>query len=407
MTTTSHAQAHPQDALEPIAAAVAEVLSCPIELTTDIAPALDAFESAHCLDPRIQPAFTASVLRGFVRDMDRQVVHEIREPLGMAIALVRWDDRLLVIGPYTHEPMHPGVAEEAMSRLGIPSAHLPIYKHYRTRYAIVDAEYVYRGATSLLRAGGGEDALGSLREVEAEGGTVAPGVGEALQSAAFTVIEERYRLEREFMDAVEEGSSERALSALQRMGRMPQTISYLNTPFLGTTILRIMARVAAQRGGLPPVTVDAISQEYAQRLHRIGHSSDPKRSASFTAQMVTEFCRYVRRHNQREYPPLVRRVADEIDLHLSSHVSTTELADRLGVSASTLARRFKSATGMTIVAYTAQQRAERAARLLATTTQSVRDIALFVGYDDANYFVKVFREAHGMTPTAYREAHTA
>ena len=162
-----------------------------------------------------------------------------------------------------------------------------------------------------------------------------------------------------------------------------------------------------RRGGLPPVTVDAISQEYAQRLHRIGHSSDPKRSASFTAQMVTEFCRYVRRHNQREYPPLVRRVADEIDLHLSRPVSTTELADRLGVSASTLARRFKSATGMTIVAYTAQQRAERAARLLATTTQSVRDIALFVGYDDANYFVKVFREAHGMTPTAYREAHTA
>ena len=57
----------------------------------------------------------------------------------------------------------------------------------------------------------------------------------------------------------------------------------------------------------------------------------------------------------------------------------------------------------TIAAYTAQQRTERAARLLATTTQSVQDIALFVGYDDANYFVKVFRAAHGMTPSAYRD----
>ncbi|GAA1057272.1 hypothetical protein GCM10017608_07130 [Agromyces luteolus] len=404
MATTSPA---PSSAtLEAVVAAVAQVLSCPVELAPDVAAALDAFEAAHCLDPRIQPAFTAAVLRGFVREMEPQVVHEIVEPLGMAIALARWGDRLLVIGPYTHEPMHPGVAEEVLSRLGIPSAHLPVYKLYRTRYPIVDAEYVYRGAAAMLQAAGSEELLGSLREVVAEGGAITPGFGEAPQSAAFTVIEERYRLEREFMDAVADGSSERALAALHRMGRMPQTISYLNTPFLGTTILRIMARVAAQRGGLPPVTIDAISQEYAQRLHRIGHTSDKRRAVSFTAQMVTDFCRHVRRHQQRSYPQLVRQVADEIDLHLSSQVSTTELAERLGVSASTLARRFKAATGLTIAAYTARQRAERAARLLATTSQSVRDIALFVGYDDANYFVKVFREAHGMTPTAYREAHT-
>ena len=405
MTTTSHSR--PLDALDAVTAAVAGLLSCPIELTTDLVVALDEFEAAHCLDSRIQPAFTASAIRGFARDMERQVVHEIREPLGMAITLVHWDDRLLIIGPYTHEPMHPGVAEEAFTRLGIPSAHLPAYKLYRTRYPIVDAEYVYRGAVALLRATGSEDLLGSLREVEVEGGTIAPGFGETLQSAAFTVIEERYQLERDFMDAVADGSSERALSALQRMGRMPQTISYLNTPFLGTTILRIMARVAAQRGGLPPVAIDAISQEYAQRLHRIGHSSSPERSVAFTVEMVNDFCRHVRRHKQLDFPPLVRRIADEVDLHLRSPVTTTDLAERLGVSASTLARRFKSATGMTIAAYTAQQRAERAARLLVTTTESVRDIALFVGYDDANYFVKVFRKAHGVTPTAYREAHTA
>lgn len=392
--------------LNEVTAAVAEVLSCPVEQTTDVATTLSAFEAAHCLDPRIQPAFTSAVLRGFVREMAPQVVHEILEPLGMAIALARWDDRLLVIGPYTHEPMHPGVAEEVMSRLGIPSAHLPAYKLYRTRYAIVDSEYVYRGAAALLRAAGHEDRLGSLHVIEAEGGTIAPGFGEAPQSAATAVIDERYRLERDFMDAVADGSAEQALAALQRMAGMPQTINYLNTPFLGTTILRIMARVAAQRGGLPPVTIDAISQEYAQRLHRIGHTADTRRGVEFTAQMVTDFCRQVRRHTQRSYPASVRQIADEIDLHLSQQVSTTDLAERLGISASTLARRFKAATGLTIAAYVAQQRAERAARLLVTTTQSVQDIALFVGYDDANYFTKVFRAEHGMTPTAYRDIHT-
>jgi AraC-like DNA-binding protein len=121
--------------------------------------------------------------------------------------------------------------------------------------------------------------------------------------------------------------------------------------------------------------------------------------------MVTDFCQSVRRHRQRSYPPLVRRVTDEIDLHLSHQVSTGELAAHLGVSTSTLARQFKQATGTTVAGYVARRRTERAARLLATTSQSVRDIAVFVGYDDANYFVKVFRGEYGMTPTAYRDLH--
>jgi AraC family transcriptional regulator len=403
MTTASDAITDPLGAVR---AALEEVLSCPVVLTSDLPATLTDFESTHCLDPRLQPAFTAASLRTLVREMEPQVVHEILEPLGMAVALVRWDDRLLLVGPYTHEPLHPGIAEEVLGRLGISTAHLRLYKLYRTRYAIVDPEYVHRGAAALLRTAGSEDALGSMPQVRAEAGTTVSDGGEAPQSASFAVIDERYRLEREFMDAVADGSTEGALGALQRLSRMPQTMNYLTTPFLGTTILRIMARVAAQRGGLPPVTIDAISQEYAQRLHRIGHTADARRTAGFTTQMVTDFCRHVRWHQQRGYSSLVRQVTDEIDLHLGHNVSTPELAERLEVSPSTLARRFKAETGMTVAGYLAQQRAARAARLLTTTSQQVRDVALSVGYDDANYFVKVFRAAYGMTPTAYRTANT-
>lgn len=401
MTPTPSAEESLQAPLE----IVRELLSCPAVVTTDIPAALTAFEHEHCLDPAIQPAFTAASLHGFVREMAPQVIHEVLEPLGMAVTLARWGDHLLIIGPYTHEPMYPGAAEEELGRLGIPLARLRVYKLYRTRYAIVDAEFARRGAVAVLHAAGSEDLLGSLHQVRAEGGVVAPGYGEVPQSASLEVVTERYRLEQAFMDAVADGSAGEALAALQRMAGMPQSISYLNTPFLGTTILRILARVGAQRGGLPAVTIDAISQEYAQRLHRIGHTADPRRTFDYTSQMVTDFCRSVRRHRLRGYPPLVRDVIDEIELHPSQRVSVAELAESLGVSASTLARRFKDATGSTVSEHLARFRAERAARLLAATTQSVREIALSVGYDDPNYFVKVFRSVFDMTPTAYRDAH--
>ncbi|MBW9094966.1 helix-turn-helix transcriptional regulator [Microbacterium jejuense] len=402
----STASADHDRVLTAVVSALSQVLSCPVTLTTDVPAALATFQHDHCLSSQLQPAFTASALREFVRDMPTQVVHEVEEPLGMAVTLTRWDAYLLVIGPYTHEPLYPGAAEEVLRTLGIPSSQLSQYKLYRTRYPILDPEHVHRSAAALLTAAGTEDAMGTLLHIKAEGGSIVPGFGELPQSASTTVIEERYRLEADFMDAVADGSTEQALTALQRLAGMPQTISYLNTPFLGTTILRIMARVAAQRGGLPAVTIDAISQQYAQRLHRVGHTVDPQRTIGFTGQMVTDFCQNVRRHQQRSLPPLVRRVTDEIDLHLTRDVSTAELAERLGVSTSTIARRFKEATGTTVAGYVAHRRAERAARLLATTSQSVKDIAVFVGYDDANYFVKVFRGEYGVTPTAYRDAHT-
>lgn len=157
------------DIFTAIVRVLTDVLSCPVTVTSDLVSALASFQDAHCLNPQIQPAFTATALREFVHAMPAQVIHEVEEPLGMAVTLVRWDDRLLVIGPYTHAPMYPGTAEEVMSRLGIPTAYLSLYKLYRTRYAIVDAEYVHRSASAVLRAGGGEDAAGTLQHVKAEG----------------------------------------------------------------------------------------------------------------------------------------------------------------------------------------------------------------------------------------------
>jgi len=81
-----------------------------------------------------------------------------------------------------------------------------------------------------------------------------------------------------------------------------------------------------------------------------------------------------------------------------------DLARRLHVSESQLARRFKAETGQTVTRYITAQRMARAAHLLATTAQPVRDIAEFVGYADANYFVKVFKSVYATTPTQYRRA---
>lgn len=392
--------------LEPTRVALETMLGCPVALTTEPRIFFREFEQTHCFNAALQPAFTAAYLADFATRADRRIVHELKDPLELSLTLVWLHDALAVIGPYTGQAAQPGDAEALLGRLKISGSHLPAYRLYRARFAIVDSEYVMRGAVALVQADGGDAAGIGFERVTAAGGPVTPGADEPPHSAPYAAIDARYAIEQEFMQAVTDGSERRALAALHRMEGIPAPPNYLNTPFLGVTILRIMSRVAAQKGGLPPVAIDAISQTYAQRLHRSGHTPDPTRAMQDAVAMVAEFCRQVRRHRQRPYSRLVRQVMDEIELHLSHAVATSELALRLHVSESHLARQFKAETGHTISEHLAAERAARAAHLLATTDQPVRDIAAYVGYLDANYFVKVFRSVYRVTPTQYRRQHS-
>jgi AraC family transcriptional regulator len=50
------------------------------------------------------------------------------------------------------------------------------------------------------------------------------------------------------------------------------------------------------------------------------------------------------------------------------------------------------------------ERLERAARLLARSSESVSGVAARCGCADHGHLTRTFRRAHGLTPSAYRAA---
>ena len=64
---------------------------------------------------------------------------------------------------------------------------------------------------------------------------------------------------------------------------------------------------------------------------------------------------------------------------------------------------FKEATGKTVTEFIRQVRLTTAARLLLVSNDPVNCIAHDVGFEDANHFTRVFRQAFGMTPNQYRK----
>jgi AraC family transcriptional regulator len=78
------------------------------------------------------------------------------------------------------------------------------------------------------------------------------------------------------------------------------------------------------------------------------------------------------------------------------------LAAHNGMSTRTYMRRIRLETGLSATQYLSQLRAERAKTLLRTTSLSVLEIALRLGYCDRSHFARAFSRAVGMTPSQYR-----
>lgn len=73
-----------------------------------------------------------------------------------------------------------------------------------------------------------------------------------------------------------------------------------------------------------------------------------------------------------------------------------------GAPERSLKRRFRAATGTTLIGYVQNLRIEDAKRLLETGTLAADEIAAAVGYDNHAFFRRLFKRSTGMTPGAYR-----
>lgn len=99
----------------------------------------------------------------------------------------------------------------------------------------------------------------------------------------------------------------------------------------------------------------------------------------------------------------VKAIHKEIVTNLDKHFTLDYLASTYDVPLTTLKKCFKGLYGDSIYAYTKHCRINHGAKLLLTTSLSVADIALSVGYGSPSKFTASFKKIMGMTPMAYRK----
>ena len=104
-----------------------------------------------------------------------------------------------------------------------------------------------------------------------------------------------------------------------------------------------------------------------------------------------------------EYSKTINEVINYIHSHLEEPLSLALIAEHFHKNASTLSASFSQNTGISLSNYIQQAKIEKACEYFKSTTLSVSEVALTVGFQDFAYFSRIFKKHTGCAPKKYRD----
>jgi LacI family transcriptional regulator len=99
--------------------------------------------------------------------------------------------------------------------------------------------------------------------------------------------------------------------------------------------------------------------------------------------------------------PLVRKALFFIQANLHRRFYVAEISDKIGVSRSTLERRFRATLNCSITEETNRRRIEEAKKLLLKQRIKIIDLSERLGFASPLYFYRIFHRLTGLTPRKF------
>ncbi len=101
--------------------------------------------------------------------------------------------------------------------------------------------------------------------------------------------------------------------------------------------------------------------------------------------------------------PVLTGVVNHIKENINSKIDIKSIAKKAGVSNSGLYRLFKTELGISPLEYIILEKIKLAKRYLSNKDVYIKNVSYEAGFDDSNYFIRLFKHYEGVTPKQYRE----
>lgn len=226
---------------------------------------------------------------------------------------------------------------------------------------------------------------------------------ELISKPFYRGVENTYCAEATMNDIISKGDTAalsewlKSPNAVQSSLLAGDPIRQLKNTFIATATL---ASRAAIRGGMDQSDAIFLANSYIQKCELL---NSPEAITNLQYHLITSFTEKVNQlHYGKHSSKLVTDVANYIQHHLSSPITTQEIADALYLSRPHLSAKFKEETGETLSQFILNHKIHEAKRLLKYTDKSILSIAIYLGFSSQSHFTRVFKKETGKTPGEYR-----
>ena len=79
-----------------------------------------------------------------------------------------------------------------------------------------------------------------------------------------------------------------------------------------------------------------------------------------------------------------------------------DLSDKACMSSTSFYRYFKRELGMSPIEYILNEKIKYAKKLLSNPTIQINEVSYATGFEDCNYFIRLFKKHEGVTPKQYQ-----
>ena len=216
-------------------------------------------------------------------------------------------------------------------------------------------------------------------------------------------VEARYKIEHTMHDAIRRADAQTAIDCFKRMeqsGIKPRAHSYVRNSQNFAIVLNSHMRKIMEDSGVHPYYVDEVSRDFAIEIEKCTSSVQV---SALAIKMIKAYCARIASQKTAQYSETVQKSILYIDLHFTEYISLSVIAEELNLNPSYLSSQFTKETGENITAYINRIRIAHSLPLLAHKNMSIVDIAGECGFDDMNYFSRVFRKIMNCSPTEYRK----
>ena len=103
----------------------------------------------------------------------------------------------------------------------------------------------------------------------------------------------------------------------------------------------------------------------------------------------------------------LKKILHEMEEHPERGCRIAELAERAGLSPSSLVKRFRKLTGLPPYAFCMAQRIVKAKEMLLQGGRSIASIADELGFASSQHFATSFKQATGIVPRRWKDGHAS